>query len=599
MSKKKHKKAEVYTGELQKGKVILSVVIGVIITAVITLGVNYLWPTPWNIHSIACWLKVILILIIFCVVNAITVCSMNRERTVSEVEDVISVPILFPVIVLVGLIFGACTGAQIFHSDDYANIIQVEEVESTALILSEEDASSIALMDTASATQLGDREVGAIENFSAFDVSYDYIQLNVNGDAVKISPLEYAGFFKWMKNKDKGVTGYVTVSPTTMTADYIELKEGMKYVPSACFSQDLNRLIHKKFPTLIYDNIHFEVDEKGNPYYIASVYEKTIGLFGGEIITGAIIVDPVTGEAVHYDLENVPTWVDNVVHGDLICDLYNLAYKNKNGYWNGTFLGANTGCMQTTTVTEVTEDEEEEEEEETTGTDYGYIAKDDDIYIYTGVTSMAADSSNLGFIMVNERTGEYKFFAVSGANEQSAMNAAEGEVQQYNYTASFPTLINVDEELTYLGVLKDNSGLVKMYYMVNVKDYGKVVVASSREECVQKYADKLGLQPDKILLDSMEGDGTTTEDDSKEEVEKETVSFEIQVMEFIDVDGNTYVYMGTPEGKVYKALFAENEQLLFAKAGDKVTGAVAEDVFTLETIETPQLQEEGNQENLP
>lgn len=123
---------------------------------------------------------------------------------------------------------------------------------------------------------------------------------------------------------------------------------------------------------------------------------------------------------------------------------------------------------------------------------------------------MAADSSNLGFIMVNERTGEYKYFAVSSANEQSAMNAAEGEVQQYGYQASFPTLINVDNELAYIGVF-----------------IGPV--------------------------------------EEPQETEKIPVEFIISVMQYIDVDGNTYVYMGTSDSTVYKVLFSANEQLLFAK----------------------------------
>ena len=195
--------------------------------------------------------------------------------------------------------------------------------------------------------------------------------------------------------------------------------------------------------------------------------------------------------------------------------------------------------------------------------------------MYTGVTSMAADNSNLGFIMVNERTGEYKYFAVSSANEQSAMNAAEGEVQQYRYQASFPTLINVDSELAYIGVLKDQSGLVKMYYMVNVKDYGKVVVADSREACVAKYAEKLGLNMNEDII------GT---DEPIDEVEKTPVEFIISVMQYVDVDGNTYVYMGTAEGVVYKALFSENENLLFANVGDVVKGTVANGILKVESV---------------
>ena len=581
--KKREKKFQKGKNMAQKpismGSAILT---GLLISTVIVLLVDYLLPTPWNIHSAACWIKVLAALILYASINGIMLaCVTATDEKTKGKKDTIggaSILIIFGVVVI--MVIGALSGAQIFHSSAYADLIQVQEVESSDAILSEKDAESIALMDTASATQLGDREIGAIKNFSAFNVCDDYIQLNVKNDAVKIAPLEYAGFFKWIKNKDSGVTGYVTVSPTTMTADYVELPEGMQYVPSAYFGKDLNRHLHYQFPTLIYGNTHFEVDEDGKPYYVSAVYKKTIGLFGGEVVSGSILTDPVTGESQYYDLDETPGWVDDVVDGDLICSLYNVAYKNKNGFWNGTFLGANTGCMQTTTLESPDDDEDDDD---SNVTDYGYIAKDGDIYIYTGITSMAKDSSNLGFIMVNERTGEYRYFAVSGANEQSAMKAAEGEVQQYSYEASFPTLINIDNELTYIGVLKDSNGLVKMYYMVNVKDYGKVVVASHKADCMTDYIEELGLHPDQALIDQADSD--PEESDGEENTEKEekiAVTFEIFAMQYAEVDGDTYVYLGTSDGTVYKARFADNEQLLFVSTGDRVSGTVSDGKFTFE-----------------
>jgi len=551
------------------------VVIGLIISTVIAFVIDYLFPTPWNIRYELTWVKAFIILLLYAVINGVVVSFAQTRFIMTKNDKVVKYPFLLPIIMIPLFFICLLTGAQIFNASNYAKIIQVEQVESGDAILSEKDAESIALMDTASAKQLGDREIGAIENFSAFNVSKEYIQLNIKEDAVKVAPLEYIGFFKWISNRDEGVTGYVSVSPSTMTADYVELEEGMKYIPSAYFNDDLNRHIHYQFPTLIYGNSHFEVDEKGNPFYVSSVFDKSIGVFGGEVVVGAIITDPVSGDSEYYDIDNIPKWVDYVIPGDLICELYNIAYKNINGFWNGTSFGANTGCMQTTTINTHTEDEDGEEIVEA-GTDYGYIAKDGDIYVYTGVTSMAADSSNLGFIMVNERTGEYKYFAVSSANEQSAMNAAEGEVQQYGYQASFPTLINVDNELAYIGVLKDHSGLVKMYYMVNVKDYGKVVVADSREECVAKYAAKLGLNINEEVI----GGETVKE----EEITKTPVEFTISVIQYVDVDGNTYVYMGTEEGIVYKALFHKNEQLLFAKVGNIINGTVIDGLLSVEAI---------------
>ena len=550
-----------------------AVVIGFIISTVITLAIDYLFPTPWNFHFEGTWIKLFFVLLIYGTINAIAIAISQGKYESKRYDRLATIPFVLPAIMIPAFFVCMLTGAQIFNAGNYANIIQVEQVESGDAILSEKDAESIALMDTSSAKQLGDREIGAIENFSAFNVSDDYIQLNIEGDAVKVASLEYVGLFKWLSNRNEGVTGYVSVSPTTMTADYIKLEEGMKYIPSAYFNEDLNRHLHYQFPTLIYGNIHFEVDEDGKPYYVSSVFDKTIGVFGGEVVIGAIITDPVTGDSEYYDVADIPQWVDYVFPGDLICSLYDVAHKNINGFWNGTSFGANTGCMQTTKIDNYYEDEDGEVYIEA-GNDYGYIAKDGDIYVYTGVTSMAADSSNLGFIMVNERTGQYKYFAVSSANEQSAMNAAQGEVQQYGYAASFPTLINVDNELAYIGVLKDKSGLVKMYYMVNVKDYGKVVVADSREACVAKYAEKLGLNVNEDII------GNVPEDETP--VESTPVEFVISVIQYVDIDGNTYVYMGTEDGTVYKALFKDNEKLLFAKVGDTIKGSVANGILTVE-----------------
>ena len=549
-----------------------SVVIGLVISTLITLGFDYLFPSPWNIHAVGTWFKLFFVLLIYCIINAIMVFSSVGKYESKRYESFINLPFVLPGIMIPAFFICLILGAEIFNAEKYANIIKVEQVESGEAILSEKDAGSIALMDTSSAKQLGDREIGAIENFSAFNVSDDYIQLNIKEDAVKVAPLEYIGLFKWMSNRNEGVTGYVSVSPTTMTAEYIKLEEGMKYIPSAYFNENLYRHLHYQYPTLIFGNIHFEVNEEGKPFYVSSVFDYTIGMFDGEIVVGAIITDPVTGDSEYYDVADIPQWVDYVFPGDLICNLYDIAFKNVNGFWNGTSFGANTGCMQTTKIDSYYEEDGETYIE--SGNDYGYIAKDGDIYVYTGVTSMAADSSNLGFIMVNERTGQYKYFAVSSANEQSAMNAAMGEVQQYGYVASFPTLINVDNELSYIGVLKDKSGLVKMYYMVNVKDYGKVAVADSREACVQKYAEKLGLDVNEDII------GNVPEE--QPEVESTPVEFVISVIQYVDIDGNTYVYMGSEDGTVYKALFKDNEKLLFAKIGDTIRGSVANGMLTVE-----------------
>ena len=55
---------------------------------------------------------------------------------------------------------------------------------------------------------------------------------------------------------------------------------------------------------------------------------------------------------------------------------------------------------------------------------YNYIAIGDDVYMYTGVTSVTSDQSNIGFILSNQRTKETHFYSVSGATEASAQASA-------------------------------------------------------------------------------------------------------------------------------------------------------------------------------
>jgi hypothetical protein len=60
---------------------------------------------------------------------------------------------------------------------------------------------------------------------------------------------------------------------------------------------------------------------------------------------------------------------------------------------------------------------------------------------------------------------------VSGATEYAAMQSAKGKVQQYEYYATFPILVNLNGIATYFMTLKDAAGLVKMYCFVSVKDF--------------------------------------------------------------------------------------------------------------------------------
>ena len=531
-----------------------------VIAALSVFGLSLYFLCPaLNIRNLLLWIIIDISLSVFVIVKYIvktviesgwvSIKPKNSYRRRAKNFNWINIGIkgyLLPVVLTVLIIFMGIIGGTLFNAKSYSQILTVKDSDFSVDLSESVGTDSIALMDTASAQMLGDREIGALSDVvSQFNVSYDYTQIDYNGKPIKVSALDYAGFFKWINNKDSGIKGYVTVNPVTMSASF-QKAEGMKIVPSAFFSQDAYRYLWTKYPTLMLENLHFEIDESGKPYYVASVIEKTIGLFGGKTVSGCVVLDPVSGETQKYNAQDIPKWIDVVFHGDLICEQYNWHGMFQNGYLNSVF--AKKGCKQVTTYYS----SEEEESDETPISDYGYVAKDGDIWIYTGVTSVNGDSSNIGFLLANERTGESRYYSIAGADEKSAMAAAEGEVQEKGYQASFPSLINIDGHPTYIMVLKDSGGLVKLYATVNVEQYNIVTTATTQAECIKKYKASLGIEKEEIT----------------EEVKETTLT--IASIKYIDIDGNTYIYLIDSENNLFKAKASANEDMLLLNVGDSV-----------------------------
>lgn len=532
-------------------------ILGAIIALLVLAVICYVGCPALNIHNPGLWMLVALGIFIYLLISQlgssheVTITGRNGQK-IAVPFNIKGKLFLIPVGILALLAVISLLSGKMFHAKSYAAILPVQESDFATDLSESISPDTIALMDTASARKLGDRKIGSLTHVvSQYDVAQEYTQIDYQGKPLKVAPLEYAGFFKWMNNKKSGATGYVTVNPVDMEASFVECA-GMKYIPSAYFGQDAKRHMWSQFPTLMLENLHFEIDENGKPYYVASIIKKSIFLFGGKTVSGCVVMDPVTGKCTRYDLKDVPRWVDVVFEGDLICEQYNWYGLYENGYFNSLF--AKKGCKQVTSCQSADADGNIVD-----SIDFGYVAKDGDIWIYTGVTSVNGDSSNIGFLLSNERTGESRFYPIAGADEKSAMAAAEGEVQEKRYTASFPSLINVGGKPTYIMVLKDSGGLVKQYAAVNVEQYSLVATADKLEDCLAKY---------KQLFDIEE----KPEPEPKPEPDVQPTTHEIAIaaVKYIDIDGDTYIYLIDTDGNLYRAKAADHEEMLLLNEGDTV-----------------------------
>ena len=373
---------------------------------------------------------------------------------------------------------------------------------------------------------------------SQFEVEDDYTQINYQGKPVRVTGLMYGDIIKWFNNRAEGLPAYLIIDMTTQEVTVQRLDEGIKYTTAEHFNRNLIRHLRFHYPTYMFAEPYFEIDEEGAPYWVCARMDKTIGLFGGLDVSGAVLVDAVTGECVYYDVEDIPTWVDHVYNAELIMQQYDYYGRYHNGFIN-SILG-----QRDVTVT-------------TQG--YNYIAQDGDVYMYSGVTSAGTDASNVGFILSNQRTKETRYYPCAGADEYSAMSSAEGILQQMRYTATFPLLLNISGEPTYFMAMKDNAGLVKQYAMVNVQEYQIVATGATPEACESAYL--------QLLMES----GTISAEDGQEIITQNQVEGTIAEIRTAVIEGNTYYFLRLEGSETFYSISAvQCTDVVIMNVGDAV-----------------------------
>lgn len=508
-------------------------IINIILTILIAFIVYYITLPAINLNNIGFYIYIAFIAIVYSVLDSISIFSIKvlKVKKTSKLPHSLAITIYGIVVVAVLIMIANIICSPLFNAKSYQQRITVNEQGDFANDISEVNFNQLPLLDKTSSQVLGDRVMGEIsELVSQYDVSSLYTQINYNDSIIRVTPLEYADFFKWISNRKHGVVGYITVDSVTGESKLTRLNKGIKYTESGYFNDNLERKLRFSYPTTNFGKISFEIDDEGNPYYIVPAISYTaVGLKAK--VTGVIIFDPVTGNSKKYKMSEIPSWVDIAYSASLIIEQVDDWGTYKNGFWNSIFGQKN--------VVNTTEG-------------YNYLAMNDDVYLYTGITSVVSDESNLGFILTNMRTGQTTYYSVPGAEEYSAMSSAEGQVQDMGYTSTFPLLINLKGRPTYLVSLKDSNGLVKMYGFVDVKDYQKVVVTDSSKGIETAKNNYL-----KVM--------------KEEAKDEELVIEEIEVSSITSatIDGNTYYYI-TSGTKKFKIAIYLNDKLPFIKTNDKI-----------------------------
>lgn len=446
----------------KKGKLAIALMV------IIIAGIYYYVALPaFNIHSSETWFFIMALAVI-----GLVYYTMRKKpgkgafKTDKGFRGILTVLLALGVVYLVGTLLSS----PIVNAKKYQKLMEVEEGE-FADDVEELSFDKIPILDRDTAAILGDRKMGSmVDMVSQFEADEIYSQINYKDNPVRVSPLRYASPIKWLTNHRAGIPAYIRINMATQSTELVKLEEGMKYTTSDYFNRNIYRHLRFAHPTYIYGELSFEIDEQGVPYWIAPVKKYNIGLFGGETVGKVVLCNAITGETKTYKIDDVPQWVDRAYSADLLVQLFDYYGTLKHGFLNSVL--SQKDCLETTDG-------------------YNYLALDDDVWMYTGVTSVNGDQSNVGFVLSNQRTMETKYYKVEGATEASAMSSAEGQVQNLKYKATFPLLLNISDEPTYFIALKDDAGLVKKYAMVNVQKYQIVAIGDSVSQCEENYLELL------------------------------------------------------------------------------------------------------------
>ena len=550
-------------------KIIINAVV-MLLTAAVTY---YFMLPPMNVHDYRFYIYWIIVLGSYVAAAFVTSGAFAKPEYVPYVKRRALIPGIIAAAVLLTVLIGYLSSCPFFRAKALSKVLDIPEgnfSDTTSIITSMSNFDNVPLMDAAAAETLANKALGDFGTMGLVSqyelLTEDSTQINIVDKPYRVYPLKYGDIFKWFLKKSDGIPGYVKVDlNNTEKAELVTTYE-IKYSTAEHFGQYLERYLRFKYPFDIFGEISFEIDDAGNPYWVVEKIKKTVGLFGGEDVEGVFIVNAVSGKVDYYtadELKNDPgiTWVDQAYDAELLIKQYNYKGTYSGGFWN-SIIGQ-TDVRQTSTG-------------------YSFLAKDKDVYLYTGITSVTTDESIIGFFFINQRTKDAVFYSTSGGTELAAQDSAKGAVSDYGWEASFPILLSIDGEPVYLTALKDSSNYVKSYALVNARQVKSVSIPdnpnstetkSQLRSCLENYISsntKANGEPITFNFD----DAGDAPDDTPDETGPKTLTDKGKVDEIRqqNVDGSTYYYIRLEKsGKWFYIKASVADGLVLLQKGDEVT----------------------------
>lgn len=370
--------------------------------------------------------------------------------------------------------------------------VTIEKKEESAI-----DEQHIPVVPEEYARYRSEKLIGELKHSSYYDLGDSTIQ-KIDNHLYWVTPIEYTGFFKWLKGEK--VPGFIKMSAEDEGAEAELVQVKMSYVPSAFFSKDVKRHVRSIHKDMILLDVSFEPDDEDHPYYVIPYgkYEKFRNIVD---VKGVYLVDPVTGKTTDYSLNNLPDFIDHAIPTNVAEDWNEWYGKYVHGFWNSHF--SQEDVMVPTNWEGVDEVN-------------GVFNQELQLHWFTDFTRPKSGSGAMvSYSILNARTGKFTFFTEGNGllNGKSAMNVAEKTFRANKYEAGTPILYTIYGQFTWVVPLMDSNHVFREMMLINAKDEKVYSTGDTKRKLFDDYkyaiATKLGndttTPTDKALLKSQKG----------------------------------------------------------------------------------------------
>ncbi len=394
----------------------------------------------------------------------------------------------FPVGGVLLLIVTLIGSSSMFHAKTYASMVGNIEERVWTQDVQPKDPRHMRMVSGKTANYLAKKAIsqgGTIGSQFELDTSRAFLQ-KVRGELVYIYPLDYRGFWTWRNSSD--VPAYIVVyaEDPERIAHLVELpkEKRMAYTPGAYFGNNLERhLRNNGFMGEGLSNIHLELDEDNNPFWVVTTYELVTNWFGDKV-TGIATINPTTGQITRYGLDKIPSWIDRVFPSSFVKEYLADRGSLSDGWANSWFAKLNISKPEDPILI------------------YG---EGDRAEFVVGMTSHNdKDDSLLGLMYTDSRSGKTVYYKINGGATDTAIIQAVNSNSQVKYlhlTATTPQIYNVYGHMVAVVPLINDISAYQMVAIVNVLNLQDVAVGQNQNQALQAYQALLSRRGQQVALE--------------------------------------------------------------------------------------------------